>query len=496
MKKILFGIIFWSTVFTGVQAVEGEIDVSTSQDTGRLTLTSEGGDLNIDSTGAKYVFLGSDIMIPVMISAGEVNISSRSHGSFTFSSGKLTSAVQVPTLSYADTPANNARSYSARPTLFISIGGYRGQADPTRDGSGIDGWINNVNSLIFSRSAATAANDYQKVHFQVNWESANSNILQVKELAKVIRNYINAKTHAWDVVLMGHSRGGVFAHELTKKLVDLEKINSLHSFLIDPTSSTFFGDYYPVRKHNGSIQHFGSLIYDAVDFVGVNFSTQGDVKISGYNNYGRNDHLISGSSHSGIINEYWINTGLNLALNDVATNKDLGTYSIDGLERVEEIVIEIDKDIYFYGEASFDGDNVEVVAEVGVGPINGNMHAMVGKDGVEIGSSIMLASTNITIRAGQAKVQETLGSANYAAEFGTDGILIGADAYGVGGGAVLNKDELGVSTNIGNLDSGVYIGDGDVEVTIYGVQVSAQDTIDAVFKDPLKSLPKIRCCKF
>jgi hypothetical protein len=89
----------------------------------------------------------------------------------------------------------------------------------------------------------------------IDWDTETSNTSQVKHVANFIKNnFLATKANDRDVVIIGHSRGGIFAHDLSKSLKDEvvcrrtrcgSRVHYLMSILLDPTAATGWGDFFP-----------------------------------------------------------------------------------------------------------------------------------------------------------------------------------------------------------------------------------------------------------
>lgn len=349
----------------------------------------------------KFVLIPvGDVITPIEIKKPTVILKHKDRGWFSYSQGKMLSATRTPVV---DAPGISG-TYGFRPTLFITIRG--GSIEP----SDYVGWISNIQQIIANLADSSDPRHSQYLHMQVDWDADERNSRQVEAIGEVVNEFLNDREFAWDVVIIGYSRGGVFAHELTREIVANTNIEDLHTFLLDPTPAWAIGDYYPRYKHEApGTRHYGSLFYNGTPFAEVaEITTEGDQPIPGYTNYGRgvDDHMFN-SPHIDFAFD-WVadpDKGFERALNDIWARKDLGEFSQDGKGGWEVVKVR-EEDVYFDANVQVTDSNVYVDGTVNAGLAQANMSAMAGKDGAEVTAAMLVTSAQVVIREDQATISE------------------------------------------------------------------------------------------
>lgn len=414
-----------------------------------------------ENWGVEYeheiIIIPSDgINIPIEIKKPTVVLTNDERGRFVFSDGKMRATTRTPLIVYNYT---EGVVYNKRPTLYISIGGYRGLENNSSldDGYGINNWQTEMESIL-----ATTLDDSQYKHFMVDWDSAKSNRLQVEDLGHVVNSFLNSRTYAWDVVIVGHSRGGVFGHDLTRQIVGNRKINNLHTFLLDPTAATFMSDIYPSYKHTDSpTNHYASLYYDDAPFIdeyGFALGTTSDRPIDGYTNYGRGTTIFN-SNHVDFAID-WIGAtvgGFFEALSEINSRKFPGTFNLDGETSGSEVVrIGISSDIYVAGDIDIGDGDIRIWAEIAAGPIRANLDAALGENGLELYGAITVASAHLIIREDELAVSVSTPLASYAHSISGDGVSVNVSSISLAGlvpfgiGAGVDEDRISITISIGS----------------------------------------------
>lgn len=368
-----------------------------------------------------------DISIPVQVHTSEYVLSDPEKGVFRFRDGKVLSATRVP-LDYFATPSNGIRA--VRPTLFISIPG----ASP--DGRGVHQWQNKVDFKL-----STLLNTQQYVHFTVDWESLTPMQRQADNLADLVKNFLATRNFPWDVVVMGHSRGGIFTHELGQRLAGHPKISKLHLLLLDPNAGTTMGDTYPTLKPAGA---YGYLKYDGYPFFILGqFATRGDENITGYENYGDGNfqHTFGANAYEshGAYPENWINAtdmnGLAHVLQRIAAAKDNAgaSFPVQGFSGKEIIQIR-SRDIDANLDAMCSSASCTMDGEVSFGPLGTvSLTGTVGSDGIDAAIATTAAGASVVIRQDQITVTQSSFASQQSARINYSGITVHTTIYaGIG----------------------------------------------------------------
>ncbi|MFM7843349.1 MAG: hypothetical protein ACKPEY_03820, partial [Planctomycetota bacterium] len=86
--------------------------------------------------------------------------------------------------------------------------------------------------------------------FYVSWDGgSSSNETPATQVAGRIVDFLKANEGVWDVLLVGHSRGGLFVNKVLDKLntqlSDPTRLGYVEQILLDPTGATPFQDFFP-----------------------------------------------------------------------------------------------------------------------------------------------------------------------------------------------------------------------------------------------------------
>lgn len=378
-----------------------------------------------------------------------VTLVNEQYGRITFSDGTVRAVTKTP----VTTVTPSVGQYSKRPTLFISLCGFElnsasDLSDP--NGSGGCNWQGELDVQLLKIA------DYQYKHFAVDWDTHASNKTQVGDLADVVRDFLRARQYAWDVVVVGHSRGGIFAHDLTRELVGNNKISNLHTFLLDPTAAPILADAYPRYKYDASPTiHYGSLLYDGDLFADVSsLGTESDRDIPGYTNYGRRDYLFSGTTH-GEIPWDWLGAtgvqGLDHALADILAVKDSGAYDLDGTTGMEIIRISRPDDFSFEGDIEFSNGNFRIWGELTVGGVPTTIDASFGDDGIQVGGAVgLVGATQLVITQDRFVTSQSQFLTSYYVSIGGGEITATVDISVLRSDITANSDEVYWELQVGN----------------------------------------------
>ena len=416
-----------------------------------------------------------EILTPINYGVRELSANHPQHGSITIEGGELASAVHVPIASAQPRSSNGSNTpvvYDRRPTLFVSIPGWHGSLDGRH--SEIDNWQSEDLQEAIKGMTKHASDHFSEIrHMAVQWQSARPNGKQVNEANKAIKSWLADRSYKWDVVIIGHSRGGVFAHELASDLAGYHKVDSLHTVLLDPTAAKGWGDIYPRKLPTSSnVASYGSVHYDGDGFiddddydVSIYTSTDSDEPISGYNNYGRNNTKVQ-FDHSTYASR-WVQAsqdsgwGFELFLDDLWSIKDAGTFNQDG-DTVNYSILDvgISKDVYAYLDSSYEDGNVYVQGELVIGPTAATINMQVGEDGVAVSNSvgvgIAYVSQTTVVTTTRAEVAMSSGAASMEASISLDE------------GLQSSHDVLGIA----QLDAGIGIDGGvDLNITVFGTEI-------------------------
>lgn len=353
-----------------------------------------------------------DLDIPILTAPATLTLSNETHGRLIFSAESVRAVTRTPVVTY--TPAGGT-VYNRRPTLLVSLCGFMG----SYPGSGT---CNMQYSL--ERHIANTYGQYQYKHFAVDWQTFLTNVHQVRDVANLIDDFLESKAVPWDVVIVGFSRGGVFAHDLARALVGHNKIDNLHTYLLDPTGSPAFSDVYPAYKPTApGFAHHGFNYYDNRPWVDeylttTNATTESDRPISGYiNNY------FDATLHGAFPGE-WIDAHMGGALAAINQVKDVGSFPTEGTSGMEIVRISSGSDVNFDGNVDFTNGSVHISGSLTVSGVPGSvsLDATVGADGVQISGAQGAAVGQLIADADRVYVSQSTLVSNYVATLDSSGI--------------------------------------------------------------------------
>jgi pimeloyl-ACP methyl ester carboxylesterase len=159
------------------------------------------------------------LSIPIEIMAPTLELTHEEFGVFSVSGGAMRSVSGIPVTG----ASLQVDTYNNRPTLFVSIGGAKGLDVETgnidlRKGDGIGDWQRREGTTrdLTSKIINAVGADHQYAYMFVDWYSSRQIRPQVKDLARYIKQFLGKRAQKWDVAVVGHSRGGILAHELSK----------------------------------------------------------------------------------------------------------------------------------------------------------------------------------------------------------------------------------------------------------------------------------------
>lgn len=457
-----------------------------------------GGDWDLRYYRNQIVLIGLDgILVPIEIEKRALTADNDT-GSFIFHDGELISATSTPVGSF-ELPAEYTFKY--RPTLFVSISGFQtslegltidplGQYGPigfSIDGKQWAGWQDVFNGKL--QEEFIDNQNYQYKHMFVRWDNQKSARKQGAALANKIKRFLDNRRYKWDVVLVGHSRGGIMVNRISKYLVGHSKIDNLHSYLLDPTAPELFGDQYPTSLPSKSpTKSFGTLYYDGNMFasatynddvifstdVGVNWS---DMDILGYKTVVMNDSIHE------TIHLDWIKApqnGLAQAFVTIQSKKTVGLYVPDGTLGMDIIQVSATHGVDLWGETGCDSSSCWARGDVTLdGFTVGYGEVEVDRGGVELSYGIpSVISGQYVIRKDQLLIAQTFGvpfvpilQAGVKAELNKRGLTGNASFIGVKVGAGINTSDLLV-----------------IDVNVFGI-VDIDGNVNDAVVDPIYNGP-------
>jgi len=410
------------------------------------------------------------LVIPIETKKPALILTHKDRGRFVFTEGKMRSTTRTPVIK----ATSSGDPYNYRPTLFITIPGSEID-DNGNFNRGTQPWQNAAQGVIAELARSSNSRHSQYKHFAVDWDSDETNRGQVEDVSGLVKDFLKNRIDAWDVVIIGHSRGGIFAHDLTKELVGFSKVKNLHTFLLDPTAAIPIGDLYPLNLHHASVTNeFGSLFYDGnlFDFNGAfpGIGTQSDLPISGYNNYNRGSTDVLFPSTHKTFGSDWVtgtNVGMSRALDDIWARKDIGSFLPDGDSGYESVRVSADEIIIDASIEIADG-NLTIDGILKLGDAQASINALIGADGVDIAATVLVASAQLVIRDNHIAVASNTIIASYRSDISLSGIDAQADILLAEGSVSISSGGVNVSASFPG--SSISVGSGGVSFNIGGVK--------------------------
>lgn len=321
----------------GIDEIEIDSDVNT--------------EFQVDFKQKEIVLLASDVTVPIQTNPAEYSIFRPGESLVRITdSGEVSTVVTQNVVAASN---GGDATFTHRPTIFVTICGFQLDVNDDDVCAGLRGDVD---------SKLVGDGRFQYIHLMANWNSNEQIDRQDEDLADYILKELRGKSGLWDVVVIGYSRGGIFAHDMSEFLVKSESINNLYTVLLDPTTAKEFRDVYPQRKytHSGT-NHYASLYYDRKPFSGgVNIFQYSDENISGFNNFGYADHYLH-SNHIDFPSDWAEKRFLGFYFRFMNT-KSIGSYREDGISG--SWVVDVDsraKNVFEGGmDLTFDNNGVGV----------------------------------------------------------------------------------------------------------------------------------------
>jgi len=351
------------------------------------------------------------IDIPIQLQGQEYHLSNKKLGEFTFQGKTMQSVTRNKIQALIDespvSRSSPAPQIAYRPTLFVSI---HGATNPFEE-NGRDEW---QTSLTANSDMGNIARDSQYSYFSVTWNDVFPTHSQAKDLARMISGFLENNNTAWDVVLIGHSRGGIFAHQTAQFLSQNKaRYDTLHTVLLDATAATGLGDIYPFKEIPNT---HGNALYDNLAFSNAGrVGTISDKPIDGYNNIQINYRQSSaGNSHAEFAND-WVmssssdNSSLSGFINNLVSlkrRKDAGDiFFLENRTRAEIELVKISRDSI---KSNLDGscDNTSCTLQgnlqFGLGTVS--LAGTVAYDAVDLAVSSGVGGASLSIQKDKAEI--------------------------------------------------------------------------------------------
>lgn len=398
------------------EQVDVVVDFPTIQNNAQAKLEPGASPYNweMSSTPPKIILISSgDLDIPIQVSTGEFILSDSNAGVFKFYDGKISSATINTVNKITAVPQPNCSPHCPsntkyRPTLFVSIQGL------DIDTESIDQWQSDLD-LTLMRMVSSL--HYR--HIAIDWQATRQILPQAIDAADAIKLFLSTQDYPWNVVLIGHSRGGIFAHELSKLLAGNDNIKNLHVMLLDPTAAPLVGDLYPTEKAPGV---FGYLKFDGQIFSYLQAGTVADRTILGYDNYGVGDNqkvFCPGCNPDDSHKRYaadWLAdvNGFNQVKSRILKPTDTGFFSYKEESGMEILTLTTSDFNVALTSVCTDTDTD---TETGSCSVNGtltlgpgtsvSLYNMISLDGVDVSVATAAASASAVIRRDQIAIEQT-----------------------------------------------------------------------------------------
>lgn len=416
------------------------------------------------------------ILAPIQLEAPAILLKGQ-QATLEFSNNTMSGVIRTP-VTRMTVPGQ--QTYGIRPTLIVSIHGFQGLTG--------DGHLESSTWQFLVSKQLTPYLDLglgQFKHFMVDWHSNKRNRLQVEDVADHLEEFLDARIEEWDVLLVGHSRGGIFAHELSKKLLGKKNIHSLRTALLDPTAVSAMGDTYPHSLYKSSKTPHSGVVYFDQECVeewsgscggGASF---GDMPIDGYSEQiMKGPHDEYGKSWLADVNGFEAEIARLLADKEVfpagsfehdftVAPTKTGVLAIqDDLDSVIKVHID---DVYIVIDGEVGDDYVEMYAEMAIGEVSMGGYAYAGVNGIEASANLMFlaasagiredyvgAHANVGIAAMGASLSEDDGAnvhfsglvASYDAHIELEGVSVSSDIFG-------SDHETGISITSGGSSASI-----------------------------------------
>lgn len=102
-------------------------------------------------------------------------------------------------------------------------------------------------------SAALQAKGAHTETWLVDWESMSGNDAPTAELARRIDTFLREAEQDWDLLFVGHSRGGIFQNQVVARLTETAHRGAVYQVSLDPTASPIMQDEFPRALPPGTL---------------------------------------------------------------------------------------------------------------------------------------------------------------------------------------------------------------------------------------------------
>jgi hypothetical protein len=369
--------------------------------------------------------------------------------------------IQAPPPGGSVTPNDGRTTFARRPTLVVLVQG----AHPGKYAE--YPWMTALAENLIKDLRTEGSQPYVMM---VQWDTYAANTRSVPFAARAVNRWLEERQQKWDVVLVGHSRGGIFTSELTRQ-ISSRNVATLHNVMLDPTASVGQADSYPTNVASNVTR---SVVYDDGYPFAAPFMVRDGLAVAGAE-YRRLSvpglsFMDTYNSHTGLANHYAATVykrDLTKLLNGnaVDTNRPYKREAVG-----EEVRDENGTVIGFVPCETIICPNQSRNEGAAI-VIDGSI-----REGTAFGKVTILGVGGIDVMIGKAGVNANVGTVG----FGKAGVSItdkGAtisvtDSTGlVSGGMVVGRDQTrldvsisGIQISIGGPGAGVYAGGNKISI--------------------------------
>ncbi|KZN47015.1 hypothetical protein [Pseudoalteromonas luteoviolacea] len=394
--------------------------------------------------------------------------------------------------------AKSSARFSKRPTLYVSLPGFK------RSNTSIDPWQKELENRILENTLEHS----QYRHMQVEWDSDENMRDQVRDLGDVVYEFLNERKYKWDIVIVGFSRGGIFAHDLGMRIRESNKIQNLVTVLLDPTAAPLYGDSYP--KSGISVphgKHHGYLFYDNAGFIcgsqypsalcRSQFSTTSDKPISGYTNNDRDDFATGLTNHEAVAEKWADNTGpgsmrFSTLWHDLNLMKPAGNYEADGLSGLDVVKISR-RNIQLNGDITLENDTLKLAGELDLGKLGTqSIEFSAGKDGIELGANVLVASAYALASKDRIEASTSIVVSDLGAKLDANGFEAKYETLGVVSGEVkADLGEMAISVEIFGSEVDLQFNTGKVVLSVGREFLRTVERVGGLLEDAVGGAKKL-----
>lgn len=470
--SILFLLCFFSVQVSAIYFTDEELenDVEIRQWVEGYTTTEEPIHWDVEIT-PQFLILHGEVATPIRYGY-EYKVKNKDYGSYRISKGTVESTTLTPLVVYTH-PTNT--TFNKRPTLFVSFSGAFQESIESWQISDVDasGGVVDTNAFdLQARLESELGGVLQYKHILADWDDTRPMDGQIEQLADVIQMLLKGKSTAWNVVLVGHSRGGVLAHEVSLRLASMPNMANLYLILLDPTAAIAQGDSFPraiVQRIGASgFNILGFNFYDGdgwTDVFGVPISagTDSDRNVSGYLNL-----LINHLGHDQFPSEWLSSNGdayfkLSYLLQLLTSNVNSGAFPAEGESGVY-IAKSRARPVHIAGSFDFTGDEFTAEFVVNTEYLSSSFEGSLGEDGASVTANMIMATAYASLKEDRLEYSTSDSSSRAYGSFTKSGFDTHMELLGV------YKSNTSVNIN----------GNASVSIQVLNEEVSVDANLDYI----------------